>query len=182
MQYFFLDENGKQKGPVEKTQLISHGVKGSTLIWSAGMSGWTKASEVNELKMLFAAAPAPVPRPSQFTPANHRPRTKGAVPPPPGGETGSTTNPNQNRFDNANYQIPPKTWMVESILVTLFCCMPFGIAGIVNAASVESKFYSGDHIGAQRASANAKKWTTISFWIGVVVSLLYFFAAIGGSL
>lgn len=164
MQYFFLDENGKQQGPVEKTQLISNGVKGSTLVWSAGMSGWTKASEVNELKMLFAAAPVPSPSPS------------------PSPTPGSTTNTNQNRFDNANYQIPPKTWMVESILVTLFCCMPFGIAGIVNAASVESKFYSGDHIGAHRASANAKKWTTISFWIGVVVSLLYFFAAIGGSL
>ncbi len=162
MQYFFLDENGKQQGPVEKTQLISNGVEGSTLVWSSGMPGWSKASEVDELKMLFAAAPAPAPSPT----------------PSPG----PSINPNQNRFDNANNQIPPKTWMVESILVTLFCCLPFGIAGIVNAASVESKFYAGDYIGAQRASANAKKWTTISFWIGVVVSLLYFFAAIGGSL
>lgn len=166
MQYFFLDENGKQQGPVEKTQLISNGVKGSTLVWSAGMSGWTKAIEVNELKMLFAAAPAPAPVPT----------------PSPTPSTGSTTNPNQNRFDNANYQIPPKTWMVESILVTLFCCLPFGIAGIVNAASVESKFYAGDYIGAQRASANAKKWTTVSFWIGIVWIVFYVFAMIGGSL
>ena len=30
--------------------------------------------------------------------------------------------------------VQPKTWLVESILVTLFCCLPFGIVGIVNAA------------------------------------------------
>src|SRR4029079_6010877 len=37
---------------------------------------------------------------------------------------------------------PPKSWLAESILVTLFCCMPFGIAGIVNASRVESRFYA----------------------------------------
>ena len=30
----------------------------------------------------------------------------------------------------------PKTWMAESILVTILCCLPFGIIGIVNAAKV----------------------------------------------
>lgn len=31
-------------------------------------------------------------------------------------------------------QVCPKTWMAESILVTVFCCLPFGIAGIVFAS------------------------------------------------
>ena len=52
--------------------------------------------------------------------------------------------------------------------------MPFGIAGIVNAAKVESKFYAGDIEGANRSSAAAKKWTTLSFWIAIVVSVIYF--------
>ena len=34
----------------------------------------------------------------------------------------------------------PKNWLVESILVTIFCCLPFGIAGIVFASQVNSKF------------------------------------------
>jgi hypothetical protein len=69
--------------------------------------------------------------------------------------------------------VPPKSWMVESILVTLFCCLPFGIAGIVNASKVESKFYAGDIAGAKRASDEAGKWTKVSFFIGIGVVVLY---------
>jgi hypothetical protein len=56
---------------------------------------------------------------------------------------------------------------VESILVTIFCCLPFGIAGIVFAAQVNSKFDAGDHQGALKASANAGKWTKIGFFVGI---------------
>ena len=74
---------------------------------------------------------------------------------------------------NINNQQPPKTWLMESILVTLFCCLPLGIAGIVNASKVESRFYAGDLNGAYSSSANAKKWVTISFWIGLVFGVIY---------
>ena len=70
--------------------------------------------------------------------------------------------------------LPPKTWLVESILVTLFCCLPFGIAGIVNASKVESKFASGDSAGALKASEEAAKWTKIGFFVGLGVGVLYF--------
>lgn len=75
--------------------------------------------------------------------------------------------------NNPSPGIPPKTWLVESILVTLLCCLPFGIAGIVNASKVESRFHSGDTAGAERASAEAKKWTTIGFFVGIGFILLY---------
>ncbi len=75
--------------------------------------------------------------------------------------------------DHLNPSRPPKTWLVESILVTLFCCLPFGIAGIVNATKVESRFYAGDYEGANIASAEAKKWTMVSLWIGVGLAALY---------
>ena len=68
---------------------------------------------------------------------------------------------------------PPKTWLVESILVTIFCCLPFGIAGIVDAAKVESRFSAGDIEGANRASRDAKRWTMIGFWIGLAGGFLY---------
>jgi len=66
-------------------------------------------------------------------------------------------------------QTPPKNWLVESILVTIFCCLPFGIAGIVFASQVNSKFASGDYDGALKASQDAAKWTKIGFWIGIAV-------------
>lgn len=74
---------------------------------------------------------------------------------------------------NLNQNQPPKTWLLESILVTLFCCLPFGIAGIVNAAKVESRFYAGDIEGAKRASHEAGKWTKIGFWLGLAGVVIY---------
>lgn len=70
----------------------------------------------------------------------------------------------------------PKNWLVESILVTLFCCLPFGIAGIVFAAQVSSKYASGDYEGSLQASREAAKWTKIGFFVGLGVLVLYFIA------
>ncbi|MEJ7677797.1 MAG: CD225/dispanin family protein [Segetibacter sp.] len=70
-------------------------------------------------------------------------------------------------------QTPPKNWLVESILVTLFCCLPFGIAGIVFATQVNSKFAAGDYNGALQASRDAARWTKIGFWAGIVVIIAY---------
>lgn len=70
----------------------------------------------------------------------------------------------------------PKNWLVESILVTLFCCLPFGIAGIVNASQVSSRYASKDYEGAERASKEAAKWTKIGFWVGLAGIVLYLIA------
>ena len=72
----------------------------------------------------------------------------------------------------------PKTWMVESILATIFCCLPLGIAGIVNASKVTTLFADGKVEAAQAASANAKKWTLWAFFIGLgfgVLNLIVYF-------
>lgn len=70
----------------------------------------------------------------------------------------------------------PKNWLVESILVTVFCCLPFGIVGIVNSANVNSRFDTGDFAGADRASKEAGKWTKIGFFIGLIGFVLYVLA------
>ncbi|ANQ52708.2 CD225/dispanin family protein [Flammeovirga yaeyamensis] len=68
---------------------------------------------------------------------------------------------------------PPKSYLVESILVTLFCCLPFGIAGIVNASKVESRFYAGDVEGAEKASQEAKKWMKWGLISSIIGGVLY---------
>ena len=68
---------------------------------------------------------------------------------------------------------PPKNWLVEAILVTLFCCLPFGVVGIVFAAQVNSKFASGDINGAMLASKDAGKWTKIGFFAGLAGVVIY---------
>jgi heme/copper-type cytochrome/quinol oxidase subunit 2 len=84
----------------------------------------------------------------------------------------------KNFMDSQNLIPPsqPKNWLVESILVTILCCLPFGIVGIINAAQVSTKYASGDYAGAERASQEAGKWTKIGFWIGIAVVVLYVLA------
>lgn len=70
----------------------------------------------------------------------------------------------------------PKNWLAESILVTIFCCLPFGIVGIVYASQVNNKFAAGDFEGAEKSSQEAGKWTKIGFFIGVAILVLYIIA------
>ena len=78
----------------------------------------------------------------------------------------------QRPFEQTPVSTPPKNWMVESILVTIFCCLPFGIAGIVFASQVNSKWAAGDHSGALTASQEAGKWTKIGFFVGLALILV----------
>jgi len=63
-------------------------------------------------------------------------------------------------------------YLVQSILVTLCCCLPFGIVSIVYAAQVNGKAQAGDIQGALDASGKAKMWCWIGFGIGLVSNLI----------
>ena len=67
----------------------------------------------------------------------------------------------------------PKNYLIESILATIFCCLPLGIVSIVFASQVNSKFSVGDYEGAQIASDNAKKWMNWSVISAIVIAVLY---------
>ncbi len=67
-------------------------------------------------------------------------------------------------------------YLAHSILVTLFCCVPFGIVSIVYAAQVNGKLVTGDYAGAVDVSNKARKWCWASFAVGlgwVVIWLLF---------
>lgn len=67
----------------------------------------------------------------------------------------------------------PKTWLVESILATLLCCMPFGLIGLIKAANVSTLYNAGKYAEATVASQEAGKWTKISAAVGIIFALLY---------
>ena len=92
---------------------------------------------------------------------------EGAVPPPTQGQTVGTK---------------PKDYLVESILVTLFCCMVFGILGIVYSVQANSAFSSGNITAANEFSAKAKQWVTYGFGCGIAVVGIYAILALKGAL
>lgn len=67
----------------------------------------------------------------------------------------------------------PTTYLWQSIVVTLLCCLPFGIAGIVYASKVSDLYIMGRLEEAQNASNKAKTWTIVSFCVGLGFWLLY---------
>lgn len=76
-------------------------------------------------------------------------------------------------YSSGPARFPPKNWLVESILVTVFCCLPLGIVGIIYAASVESKYANGDTEGARSAAQTAKTMVLISAILGLLGALIY---------
>lgn len=83
-------------------------------------------------------------------------------------------------FNNSSHGIPPKTWLIESILVTIFCCQILGIISIIYAAGVESKFYRGDIQGAESESQTAKTLVIVSAATGVLtIAAIIIFSMMG---
>jgi len=68
-------------------------------------------------------------------------------------------------------QVP--NYLVQAILVTIFCCLPFGIVAIVFAAQVNGKLQAGDLNGAMESSRKAKMWSWLGFGIGLGFAVLY---------
>ena len=79
----------------------------------------------------------------------------------------------------AAYAQPPiqgpvvQSYLVPAILVTVLCCLPFGIPAIIYAAQVQEKLQRGDVTGAQRSSKNAKTWCIVAVAAPLVGGILY---------
>lgn len=83
------------------------------------------------------------------------------APPPPSYQGG---------YGTAPVNVP--NYLVQSILVTLCCCLPLGIVAIVFAAQVNGKLAAGDVAGAMKASANARLWCWLAFGIGLAIIII----------
>jgi interferon-induced transmembrane protein/zinc ribbon protein len=93
-------------------------------------------------------------------------RSMSSAPPPP-------TSASYLPPPRPSYGAPPSTepipnYLIQSILVTLCCCLPLGVVAIIFAAQVNSKLAAGDVAGAREASANAKKFCWIALILGIV--------------
>lgn len=150
---YFYSDGTNRFGPFTFDELKAKNIKRDTYVWYSGLTQWEQASNLAELDELFHLVP----------PAFDKNRT-------------SVTNNEQETGPK-----PPRTWLLESILVTLFCCLPFGIVGIVYAAKVDSAYTRGAFSDATRYSKQAGKWTRIGFWLGLSVGIIYIIIAMFGA-
>lgn len=135
---WYYSKNGIQMGPVS-TEELSGKAKGgevlaSDLIWREGMADWLPLSQVSEFQ---GTAVVSVP-PSI---------SMGSVPiPQPAAYPAGYVHP----------RVPNYLW--QSIVVTVLCCLPFGVVSIIHAAKVDALVAQGDIVGANAASTSAKNW------------------------
>ena len=143
---YYMHIGGQQVGPYEENELPSHGLTASTMVWREGMPDWVAASQVPELSHLLP--PSQQPPTYQPQPGYGPQQPYGARPP------------------------MPDTYMVWAVLVTVFCCLPFGIVSIVKASQVSSLYSQGRYQEAVAASEAAKKCAIWSAIAGVVISII----------
>jgi Interferon-induced transmembrane protein len=77
------------------------------------------------------------------------------TPPPPAGAPASVP----------NYLIPA--------IISLFCCLPLGVVGVIFAAQVNGKVAAGDTAGALDASKKAKMFSFIAIGLGLAGIVCY---------
>ncbi len=92
----------------------------------------------------------------------------------------STRNDQLPRSGPIQRSVP--NYLVQAILVTIFCCLPFGIAAIVYAAQVNSKLQVGDYEGAVQSSEKAKQFCWISFGLGAAIGVIWLIAMVAGGM
>lgn len=158
-QYYFVNSQGQQMGPVPMEELKNQNIQRNTPVWCEGMTDWTEAGQVPELGFLFTSGPTYGYGQGGFTQGSY-----GNVPP-------------QNPVYNAPMQ-KPDNYLVWAILCTVLCCIPLGIVAIVYAARVDSLWSEGRYEEAVNSSNKAKKFTIIGAIISVVLGILYFIFAI----
>jgi hypothetical protein len=76
----------------------------------------------------------------------------------------------------------PDNFLVQAILVTLCCCLPFGIASIVYASQVNSKAAAGDMAGAHESARKARFWFWWALGLGLPIQILLVFIQVAAGL
>jgi hypothetical protein len=148
---WYYSKNGQQQGPVSeqvlRAKFSSGEISRTDLVWKEGMSDWKPYSSVTELSMGGGSLVGSI-------------EGNVMLPQPPQAGLGA-------RLPMISPHIPSYLW--QSIIATLFCCMPFGIVAIVYAAKVDSLLAVQDYLGAQSASDSAKIWVGVSVGIALLI-------------
>lgn len=108
----------------------------------------------------YNVTPPPVPPAQEPPPRGHSPLEPWQEPPfqePPVRDPSEDIPP-----------LKPNNWLWQSILATVFCCIFFGVVGIVYAAKVDSLYYRGMYAESERFAKKAKMWTLLAVVTGLV--------------
>ncbi|XP_063971472.1 proline rich transmembrane protein 1B-like isoform X1 [Lytechinus pictus] len=59
----------------------------------------------------------------------------------------------------------PNDYFGFALFVTICCCLPFGIVGLIKSSEVKNRAAGGDYNGATISSSEARRWS----WAGCII-------------
>lgn len=188
MVYWTIIED-KHAGPFTAEQLLEKGLTAQTPVWYSGLPDWVEASEIEELRLLLASvstpqqqqpcSPEPIQQPQPESIQQTQPEPQ-PIPEPqpmqPQAEQPIMPQPAPAPMPQWEWQreavIPdepcPPAYLAWSIIVTILCCMPLGIAAIVCSAQVKQAYNRGNLEKARKMSNWAQWLIMLSIVLGLV--------------
>lgn len=146
--------NGIQQGPYSLEQIALLPLEPHTPVWYEGLPKWLPAAEAPATASLFEAGQRGENSAYESAPQSEPFRAYA-----PGSR--------HDRLEE-EYVAKPSTHLVWCILLTVFCCSPFGVAGLFTGAFSSQRYNRGDYAGAERMS-EATEWLVI---LGIVFALI----------
>lgn len=170
MKYFAIIDD-KQCGPYSLNELVEAGVGPNTYVWCKGMTDWKQAREVADICRYFRNRIFDLMHPKQ---SNTEQTT-------PVDSPEKLTQPQSSvqRFPeiadmietnriHENIDIPPRTWLIEAILLTILCFPPTGFMSIYFALKATKAWKEGKKKESHEYARKAKMWCGFTFFFGLI--------------
>lgn len=162
MLYYYVDSDGATKGPFPLNYFKTNHINGHSWIWHEGLPQWIEAHTIpslrqymrNDIPVSFSAKKGVI----DFEKERMHIPSKDILP--------------QTELDVLRSRVP-KTWLIEAILITIFCCIPFGVVAIVYASRVAPFWRRGLYGESIAASNKAGMWVKITVTITIIMWILY---------
>lgn len=165
--WIYID--GRQEGPYTLEQLLDKPVNEHTMVWFEGLPKWYPAGYLDELKPLFDGSVA-----AGTTEEPENECTENAESQTPQSEDNGTGNeaavqsqtaaataryaPGQRYTAAARPDKPcPPTYLGWTIFLTICCCSPVSLAGLIASICVSS-FYNGGNLDKARKASEVAAW------------------------
>lgn len=155
MNYYFINTDNKQVGPLQPEELAAHGVNAATYVWREGLANWVRAGELPELAACLTGnsngqAMPPIPP---------------VPPPPPAGQ------PSQDVPAPESYMVTAIVGMVLGVIplfyIGLFLAVPFGVAGLVFDSQAKTAWRERRYPAMEDAVKKARIFSRTSLAIGI---------------
>lgn len=143
---FWIYIDGRQQGPYTLEELYDKPIDRNTKVWFEGLPKWYPAGALDELKPLFDTLP-----------------------------DNSDNSDYSDSSDNSDYSENPRpatpcppTYLGWTVFLTVCCCSPLSLAGLIASFCVSSFYNSGRIDKARKASEVAAWLIMVSIALGIL--------------